>query len=117
MFELKNKIVLVLGGRGFLGRSFCQSLSGQGATVISADLAKESKAASTSVFKEELKKIDQLDVDVTNKDSVGSAMDTEDDSCHSDEEEIKNTDKESDEKEEGYQDGDAYKKMKKNIHC
>jgi len=70
MFELKNKIVLVLGGRGFLGRSFCQSLSGQGATVISADLPKASKAASTSAFKEELEKIDQLDVNVTNKDSV-----------------------------------------------
>ena len=67
MFELKNKIVLVLGGRGFLGRSFCQSLSEQGATVVSADLAKESKAASASVFKEELNEIDQLDVDVTNK--------------------------------------------------
>jgi len=70
MFELKNKIVLILGGRGFLGRSFCQSLSEQDAIVISADLAKESKAASTAAFKEELKKIDQLDVDVTNKDSV-----------------------------------------------
>jgi NAD(P)-dependent dehydrogenase (short-subunit alcohol dehydrogenase family) len=70
MFELKNKIVLILGGRGFLGRSFCQSLSEQGATVISADLTKESKAASASVFKEELGKIHQLDVDLTNKDSV-----------------------------------------------
>ena len=70
MFELKNKIVLILGGRGFLGRSFCQSLSEQGAIVISADLAKESKAASASVFKEELNEIDQLNVDVTNKDSV-----------------------------------------------
>ena len=63
MFELKNKIVLVLGGRGFLGRSFCQSLSEQGATVISADLPKESKAASASVFKEELN-VDQDVADV-----------------------------------------------------
>ncbi len=70
MFELKNKIVLVLGGRGYLGRSFCQSLSIQGATVISADLAKESKAASTAAFKDDLVKIDQYVVDVTNKNSV-----------------------------------------------
>ncbi len=70
MFELKNKVILILGGRGYLGRSFCQSLSEQGAVVISADLAKESKAASTAVFQEELKNIDQLDVDVTSKDSV-----------------------------------------------
>lgn len=60
MFELKNKIVLVLGGRGFLGRSFCQSLSEQGATEVSADLTKESKAASASVFKQELNNIDKI---------------------------------------------------------
>ena len=70
MFELKNKIVLIMGGRGFLGRSFCQLLSEQGATIISADLKLESKAASASVFKEELKNIDQRDVDVTSKRSV-----------------------------------------------
>jgi NAD(P)-dependent dehydrogenase (short-subunit alcohol dehydrogenase family) len=70
MFELNNNVALVLGGRGYLGRSFCQSLYEQGATVISADLDKESKAASTSVFKDDLMKIKQLDVDVTNKDSV-----------------------------------------------
>jgi len=70
MFELKNKVVLVLGGRGYLGRGFCKSLYGQGAIVISADLNKESKAASTSVFKNNSMKIDQYDVDVTNKDSV-----------------------------------------------
>ena len=74
MFELKNKIVLVLGGRGYLGRSFCQSLLIQGATVISADLAKESKAASTVAFKDDLVKIDQYDVDVTNKNSVAELV-------------------------------------------
>ena len=69
MFELKNKVILIIGGRGYLGRGFCKSLSEQGAIVISADLTKESKAASTSVF-EELKNIYQVDIDVTSKDSV-----------------------------------------------
>ena len=59
MFELKNKVILIIGGRGYLGRGFCKSLSEQGAVVISADLTKESKAASTSVF-EELKNIYQV---------------------------------------------------------
>jgi NAD(P)-dependent dehydrogenase (short-subunit alcohol dehydrogenase family) len=70
MFDLKNKIVLILGGRGYLGKGFCQSLCEQNAFVISADLPKESKAASSSAFTEELTNIEQLDVDVTDKDSV-----------------------------------------------
>lgn len=70
MFELKNKIVLILGGRGYLGRGFCQSLSEQNAHIISVDLPKESKAASSSRFIEEFKNIEQLDVDVTNQSAV-----------------------------------------------
>jgi len=70
MFDLKNKIVLILGGRGYLGRGFCQSFCEQNAFVISADLPKESKVASSSAFTEEFTNIQQLDVDVTNKNSV-----------------------------------------------
>jgi NAD(P)-dependent dehydrogenase (short-subunit alcohol dehydrogenase family) len=70
MFELKNKIVLILGGRGYLGRGFCQSLCEQNAHVISVDLPKESKAASSSDFREEFKNIEQLDLDVTNQSAV-----------------------------------------------
>ncbi len=48
MFDLSDKIVLVVGGRGYLGRDFCAHLKGQKATVISADLEKLSQAASRS---------------------------------------------------------------------
>ena len=70
MFDLKNKIVLVLGGRGYLGRGFCQALCEQNALVISADLPMESKAASSSAFSEVYTNIEQYDVDVTDKKSV-----------------------------------------------
>jgi NAD(P)-dependent dehydrogenase (short-subunit alcohol dehydrogenase family) len=70
MFDLKNKIVLVLGGRGYLGRSFCQLLEEQNAQVISADLPQESKAASKSNYHQTQNNIDQLEVDVTKKSSV-----------------------------------------------
>jgi NAD(P)-dependent dehydrogenase (short-subunit alcohol dehydrogenase family) len=48
MFDLSDKIVLVVGGRGYLGRDFCAHLKGQKATVISADLEELSQAASKS---------------------------------------------------------------------
>ena len=70
MFDLKNKIILIIGGRGYLGRGFCQTLCEQNAVIISADLPEESKAASSSSFTEDYTNIEQLDVDVTNKNSV-----------------------------------------------
>ena len=48
MFDLTNKIVLIVGGRGYLGRDFCQALRSQNASVISADLPTQSQAASKS---------------------------------------------------------------------
>jgi len=74
MFDLTNKIVLIVGGRGYLGRDFCQALSSQNASVISADLPIESQAASKSEFNNEFSDIDQLDVDVTDKDSVSKMV-------------------------------------------
>mgnify|MGYP000385506751 CR=1 FL=1 len=70
MFDLKNKVVLVVGGRGYLGRDFCQKLRSQNAKVISADLPVASKAASKSGFEDTFKDIEQVDIDVTNHDSV-----------------------------------------------
>ena len=74
MFDLTNKIVLIVGGRGYLGRDFCQALRSQNASVISADLPLESQAASKSAFNDEFSDIDQVDVDVTDKDSVSKMV-------------------------------------------
>ena len=70
MFNLKNKIVVVIGGRGYLGRDFCQKLRSQNATVISADLPTNSKAATKSEYKNKFNDIEQMDIDVTSKQSV-----------------------------------------------
>ena len=70
MFDLSKKNILVIGGRGYLGRDFCQKLSEQNAKVISADLPFLSHAASKSSFEEQDSSIDQFEIDVTDKDSV-----------------------------------------------
>ena len=74
MFDLKNKVVVVVGGRGYLGRDFCQKLRSQNATVISADLPVTSKAAIKSEYKNEFDDVEQLDLDVTNKESVAEVV-------------------------------------------
>lgn len=70
MFNLKDKVILVVGGRGFLGRDFCEKLRSQNATVISADLNNESKAASKENFVSTFDDIIQVNVDVTSENSV-----------------------------------------------
>ena len=70
MFDLSGKTVLVVGGRGYLGRDFCQKLRMQEATVVSADLSNLSKAAAKSEFDGEFEDIHQMDIDVTNRASI-----------------------------------------------
>jgi len=74
MFDLTNKIVLIVGGRGYLGRDFCQALRSQNAIVISADLPTQSQAASKSEFNNEFSDIEQVDIDVTDKNSISKMV-------------------------------------------
>mgnify|MGYP000619099218 FL=1 len=74
MFELDEKIVLVVGGRGYLGRDFCHHFKKQNATVISADLNVVSKAASKSDYSHSQEGIVQVDIDVTDKSSVSEVV-------------------------------------------
>ncbi len=74
MFDLTNKVVLIVGGRGYLGRDFCQALRSQNATVISADLPTQSQAASQSEFDNEFSEIEQVEVDVTDKNSISKIV-------------------------------------------
>jgi len=76
MFALDDKIILVVGGRGYLGRDFCAHLKRQKAVVISADLEEMSKAASTSIkVDDEDSTIIQRNVDVTDQKSVKLLVD------------------------------------------
>ena len=74
MFELDEKIVLVVGGRGYLGRDFCHHFKKQNATVISADLNVVSKASSKSAYSHSQEGIVQVDIDVTDKSSVSEVV-------------------------------------------
>lgn len=69
MFCLNGKNVLIIGGRGRLGASFCRALAQNGAYVISADL-------SNNQHKEEqiYKNIEQKNVDVTNELSISQLI-------------------------------------------
>ena len=75
MFELDEKVVLVVGGRGYLGRNFCHYLQEQNAIVISADLNITSKAASKSEDQYKSDDVIQVDIDVTNKKSIAIVVD------------------------------------------
>jgi NAD(P)-dependent dehydrogenase (short-subunit alcohol dehydrogenase family) len=74
VFNLKNKVVLVVGGRGYLGRDFCYSLSSQGAIVISLDMKEASAASLNAKATKKMIDVEQVDIDVTNPDSVKSVI-------------------------------------------
>jgi NAD(P)-dependent dehydrogenase (short-subunit alcohol dehydrogenase family) len=74
MFDLKNKVVLVVGGRGYLGRDFCHYLKGQNATVISADMAAVSVAASRSDSEKDQTGVEQVNINVTDSKSVSNVI-------------------------------------------
>jgi len=73
MFSLENKVILIIGGRGYLGRDFCRILSENKAIVVSADLPDLSLAAKGD-SNEVLDTFDQYDIDVTDRDSVRSVV-------------------------------------------
>jgi len=75
MFDLNNKVVLVVGGRGYLGRDFCHSLKVQNATVISADMESVSMAASKSSSARGQLGVEQVNVNVTDSISVAKVVD------------------------------------------
>lgn len=70
MFNLNNKVILVIGGRGYLGNDFCHHLNKQKATVISADLKTNSQAFKKSNINKIKDNILQLNVNVRNEKSI-----------------------------------------------
>jgi|RhiMethySRZTD1v2_1073278.scaffolds.fasta_scaffold01205_30 Dehydrogenases with different specificities (related to short-chain alcohol dehydrogenases) len=71
-FDLCDKTALVVGGRGFLGRRFASALDEFGARVYAADLTNPSPAArkDETAINRESNTVRQLDVDVTDEESV-----------------------------------------------
>ena len=69
---LKNKVIVVIGAAGFLGREILDSLIKEGAKVIAADLIKEQLNLIESRYKNKALKIKVIDI--TKKDSVISTL-------------------------------------------
>ena len=74
MFDLSGKIVLVVGGRGYLGRDFCYYLKQQKAKVISADIEEKSRTALLSDKQKSQSGVIQMNIDVTDNNSISSVV-------------------------------------------
>ena len=64
MFDLKDKVAVVFGGGGYLGRHFCKALLSSGAVVYSCDMK---SAIDGALKKKYAKKYNCLEVDATCK--------------------------------------------------
>lgn len=62
MFSIKNKVIVVTGGNGLLGKNMVSSFRNQGAIVIAADIHFDKKG------------IDDIVFDITNKNSVKNGI-------------------------------------------
>lgn len=73
---LKNKVVVVTGGAGLLGREFISSIAAQGGIAIIADLDNEASRNSWSALQKQdfSGTIDFTPIDITNKISVLNAI-------------------------------------------
>lgn len=73
-FDLTNKVILLTGGTGFLGKYFVRGLKEAGATVVVTDVTEKadiqldvtSKASITAAFAEAIKKHGRIDVVINN---------------------------------------------------
>ena len=71
LFDLKNKVIVLAGGLGLLGRDFAAALAGQNARVVILDLADPKKAA--AILGTEAGAAAYLRADVTDKKSLEKA--------------------------------------------
>jgi NAD(P)-dependent dehydrogenase (short-subunit alcohol dehydrogenase family) len=73
-FDLTGQTILVVGGRGYLGRQFCITLESLGASVHSADIAASSKSAGLAGASSNASTVVQHDIDVRDAKSVRSVV-------------------------------------------
>ena len=70
-FSLKDKVAIVTGGGGILGRHFAAGLAQHGATVVAADLNLANAEATVAAIEESFQiKTYAMALDLTNEDSV-----------------------------------------------
>lgn len=71
-FNIRNKIILITGGGGVLGRSMAQHLLENGARIIILDHKEENVLAAIDFLKSTSENVDGFVCDVTNKTSLQS---------------------------------------------
>ena len=77
LFNLENKIAVVTGAAGLLGKEFCRALCAYGANVVCLDVHKESLDALLHELKERYGENSAMgfSCDITNKNQVSETMD------------------------------------------
>lgn len=70
MQQIENKTIVVTGGAGLIGRSFCRAISDAGGRVVIADIAKEPAEAVAA----DLKGAEAMVMDITDTASVAKAV-------------------------------------------
>ncbi len=71
MFNLQDKVILVTGGTGLLGKTYCKELASQGAIVIMADLKEtKPKIIAEKLSQNESLKIFGMELDLSYEDQI-----------------------------------------------
>jgi NAD(P)-dependent dehydrogenase (short-subunit alcohol dehydrogenase family) len=74
---LDNKVVVITGGAGLLGRSFCRAVAEQGGIAVMADVnMPAAQEAAASIAAEYPGQVEAAQLDITDKDSVDGLIET-----------------------------------------
>jgi len=70
LFNLDNKVAIVFGGNGYLGKQFCKSLLGYGAEVYSCDMNITESEETKALQDKYSEKFQMIKVDAANKEKL-----------------------------------------------
>ncbi len=72
--DCTNKIAVVTGGAGLIGKSLCEGLAQAGATILVADISIENAETITSVLLDKGYQAHAAKLDITNENSIGECI-------------------------------------------
>jgi 2-deoxy-D-gluconate 3-dehydrogenase len=70
MFRLDNRVALITGGAGLLGREFCKTLAGAGAHVIIVDIMSTELTSTVNDLRDAGYSVSPLNIDITDPKSI-----------------------------------------------